>query len=90
MQSPDEEVTPLLGLKQRNWRGRARKYFSQNIRVQNAYLPLLVCCFITGLIDAGSYNAWHVFMGMQTGKSSPTREYRSSNDDVQAIPSFSP
>lgn len=62
------ETSPLLPLKQRRSRDRVRRYFMQSIRVQNAYLPLLVCCFITGLIDAGSYNAWSVFMGMQTGK----------------------
>lgn len=68
MQGPnDAETSPLLGLKHGGSRDRARRYFFQPIRLQNAYLPLLVCCFITGLIDAGSYNAWRVFMSMQTG-----------------------
>lgn len=86
MQSLNTEVIPLLGFKQRGWRDRARRYFLQNIRVQHAYLPLLVCCFLTGLIDAGSYNAWRVFMGMQTGESSHIREHRSSGDNAQATP----
>ncbi len=66
MESPNAETTPLLG---KQWRSRYQvsRYLTQIIRVQNAYLPLLVCCFITGVIDAGSYNAWSVFMGMQTG-----------------------
>lgn len=90
MQSPNAEEVPLLGFKQRDWRGRARQFFSQDIRVQNAYLPLLVCCFITGLIDAGSYNAWKVFISMQTGGSPHTREYHSIDNKSQATPSFSP
>jgi len=63
----DPETTPLLSVKRLPPRDRIHHYFTQNIRVQNAYLPLLACCFITGLVDAGSYNAWRVFMGMQTG-----------------------
>lgn len=68
------EHSPLLGSKRHSSIDRLRHYFAQKIRVENAYLPLLVCCFITGLIDAGSYNAWQVFMGMQTGGVNPDLE----------------
>ena len=61
----EAEDAPLLGQKQSAT--TARRYLTKNIRVDYAYLPLLVCCFLTGLIDAASYNAWTVFMGMQTG-----------------------
>lgn len=61
----EAEGAPLLGQKQSAT--TARRYLAENIRLDYAYLPLLVCCFLTGLIDAASYNAWTVFMGMQTG-----------------------
>ncbi|KAL8689742.1 MAG: hypothetical protein Q9218_004657 [Villophora microphyllina] len=67
MHDGDVENTPLLGNKQPKSRRQVRRYFTENIDVHYAPLPLLVCCFLTGLIDAGSYNAWSVFMGMQTG-----------------------
>ena len=59
------EAASLLGHKQSAT--TARRYLARKIRLDYAYLPLLVCCFLTGLIDAASYNAWSVFMGMQTG-----------------------
>lgn len=31
-------------------------------------LPLLVCCYVTGLVDAAVFSNWGVFVGMQTGK----------------------
>ncbi|EME47384.1 hypothetical protein DOTSEDRAFT_123052 [Dothistroma septosporum NZE10] len=34
---------------------------------QHGDLPLLACCFVTGLIDAASFSNWGVFVGMQTG-----------------------
>ncbi|CAL8585002.1 hypothetical protein XPA_010584 [Xanthoria parietina] len=44
-----------------------RQYLAANISTRHADLPLLACCFVTGIIDAGAYNAWGTFMGMQTG-----------------------
>ena len=61
------ENTPLMFRKGQDHGVRARRFLTEHIRVDNAYIPLLVCCFLTGLIDAGSYSAWSVFMGMQTG-----------------------
>ena len=68
MPDSDAETAPLLALKTTESGDRVRRYFGRTICLEYAYLPLLVCCFITGLIDAGSYNAWSVFMGMQTGR----------------------
>ncbi|KAJ3498342.1 hypothetical protein NLG97_g1211 [Lecanicillium saksenae] len=34
---------------------------------KNAYLPLLVCCFLSGLTDGTIYNAYGTFVSMQTG-----------------------
>ncbi|KAL8950572.1 MAG: hypothetical protein Q9222_003406 [Ikaeria aurantiellina] len=42
-------------------------YLVAPIDTHHADLPLLACCFVTGIIDAGAYNAWGTFMGMQTG-----------------------
>ena len=67
MQHAETENIPLLGQRRQGLSKGARRYLTENIRVEYASLPLLVCCFVTGLIDAGSYNAWSVFMGMQTG-----------------------
>ncbi|KAI4222215.1 MAG: hypothetical protein L6R36_006315 [Xanthoria steineri] len=44
-----------------------RRYLAANVSTRHADLPLLACCFVTGIIDAGAYNAWGTFMGMQTG-----------------------
>ncbi|KAL8798683.1 MAG: hypothetical protein Q9182_006469 [Xanthomendoza sp. 2 TL-2023] len=46
---------------------RLRRYLTAPIDTHHADLPLLACCFVTGIIDAGAYNAWGTFMGMQTG-----------------------
>ncbi|KAL8824957.1 MAG: hypothetical protein Q9191_004705 [Dirinaria sp. TL-2023a] len=67
MQDDETENIPLLGQRRQILSKRARRYLTENIRLKNASFPLLVCCFVTGFIDAGSYNAWSVFMGMQTG-----------------------
>ncbi|KAL8768526.1 MAG: hypothetical protein Q9203_005718 [Teloschistes exilis] len=67
MQNGDTETAPLLGNKQHKPKRQLRSFLTENVDIHYAPLPLLVCCFLTGLIDAGSYNAWSVFMGMQTG-----------------------
>ncbi|KAL8627863.1 hypothetical protein Q9189_006428 [Teloschistes chrysophthalmus] len=67
MHNGDTETTPLLGNKQPKPKRQLRSFLTENVAILYAPLPLLVCCFLTGLIDAGSYNAWSVFMGMQTG-----------------------
>lgn len=62
MQNGDIERAPLLANAQDQPKSRARSFLSETIKVQNAYLQLLICCFTTGFIDAASYNAWSVFM----------------------------
>ncbi|KAL8647213.1 MAG: hypothetical protein Q9226_006525 [Calogaya cf. arnoldii] len=61
------ESTPLLHHKDQLARRNVRRYLTETVDVNYAPLPLLVCCFLVGLIDAASYNAWSVFMSMQTG-----------------------
>jgi len=62
------ETTPLLGRQQPFAMDQLRKLMSSSISLKHADLPLLVSCYVTGLIDAGAFNAWGIFMGMQTGK----------------------
>ncbi|KAF4587136.1 DUF1275 domain protein [Ophiocordyceps camponoti-floridani] len=39
----------------------------EDLDVRLAYLPLLVCCFVSGLTDGTIYNAYGTFVSMQTG-----------------------
>ncbi|KAI1180714.1 DUF1275 domain protein [Nemania sp. FL0916] len=41
--------------------------FSDDLDPRFVYLPLLVCCFATGLTDGTLYNAYGTFVSMQTG-----------------------
>ncbi|KAL9601252.1 MAG: hypothetical protein Q9219_002657 [cf. Caloplaca sp. 3 TL-2023] len=66
-QYPDE-TTPLMAATQRKDPRRLQRYLLAPVNLHHADLPLLACCFVTGIIDAGAYNAWGTFMGMQTGK----------------------
>lgn len=62
------ESTPLMAEEPNKSDKQLRKYLLAPINLHRADLPLLACCFVTGIIDAGAYNAWGTFMGMQTGK----------------------
>jgi len=46
---------------------RLRIHLRQPIVLQYAWVPLLLCCFISGLVDAAAFNAWVTFVSMQTG-----------------------
>ena len=78
MEDSEAEASPLLRSEGRVSKRQASYYLGETVSAQNADLLLLVCCFITGLIDASSYNAWSVFMGMQTGTSQPSSHRTSS------------
>ncbi|KAI4177880.1 MAG: hypothetical protein LQ346_007608 [Caloplaca aetnensis] len=67
MPSHPDESTPLRAEEPNKRDRQLRKYLLAPIDLHHAYLPLLACCFVTGIIDAGAYNAWGTFMGMQTG-----------------------
>lgn len=41
--------------------------FSEDLDPRYVYLPLLLCCFVTGLTDGTLYNAYGTFVSMQTG-----------------------
>ncbi|KAG6089790.1 hypothetical protein E4U15_001348 [Claviceps sp. LM218 group G6] len=41
--------------------------FSEHVDLEFAYIPLLACCFVSGLTDGTIYNAYGTFVSMQTG-----------------------
>lgn len=43
------------------------KHFSEEVDTAAGYIPLLICCFVTGLTDGTLYNAYGTFVSMQTG-----------------------
>lgn len=71
-----EESVPTVSVRQ-----RLNTHFSSTIETKTGYLPLLICCFVTGLTDGTLYNgmmfvfvrimlifvAYGTFVSMQTG-----------------------
>lgn len=49
---------------------RLRTHLTAEVSRHWGDLPLLLCYFITGLLDTSSVNTWGSFVSMQTGKSS--------------------
>ncbi|OAA72012.1 DUF1275 domain protein [Akanthomyces lecanii RCEF 1005] len=39
----------------------------KEVDTKHAYIPMLVCCFVSGLTDGTIYNAYGTFVSMQTG-----------------------
>ncbi|KAH8647669.1 hypothetical protein BX600DRAFT_518098 [Xylariales sp. PMI_506] len=48
-------------------RDRFFTHLSKEVNVSSGYIPLLACCFVTGLTDGTLYNAYGTFVSMQTG-----------------------
>jgi uncharacterized membrane protein YoaK (UPF0700 family) len=46
-------------------------YHRRNVRNYMTSIPILLCCFCSGLVDSAVFNAWGVFATMQTGNYSP-------------------
>jgi hypothetical protein len=42
-------------------------YLTRDISLNLADIPMLVCSFLSGLVDAVAFNAGAVFVSMQTG-----------------------
>ncbi|GAB0134284.1 hypothetical protein EsDP_00002662 [Epichloe bromicola] len=40
---------------------------SEHVDLEHAYVPLLACCFVSGLTDGTIYHAYGTFVSMQTG-----------------------
>ncbi|KAI1502110.1 hypothetical protein F5X99DRAFT_379957 [Biscogniauxia marginata] len=70
---PDEEksepqsVRMTDGYRTRTFKHRYQKRLSEEVDPTFGALPLLACCFATGLTDGTLYNAYGTFVSMQTG-----------------------
>jgi hypothetical protein len=47
-------------------------YHRRTIRNYMTSIPILLCCFTSGLVDSAVFNAWGVFATMQTGMPPPS------------------
>lgn len=45
----------------------ALRYLQAEISIKHADIPIIACCFVSGLCDSSAYNAWTCFVSMQTG-----------------------
>lgn len=61
-ESSHSEKAPPTGLG-----SRLSAHFSQEVDVKKAWIPLLLLCFVTGILDGTIYNAYGSFVSMQTG-----------------------
>ncbi|KAI1955820.1 hypothetical protein LOZ58_006631 [Ophidiomyces ophidiicola] len=48
-------------------RGRCVQYFQEDVDTKHTEVVLLVCSFISGVVDSAAFNAWGSFASMQTG-----------------------
>lgn len=59
--------TPIEDSNSSSSRGGVRNYLLTRISTHHADLSLLLCTFVSGVIDSSVYNSWTVFAAMQTG-----------------------
>lgn len=65
-EAADGENLPLLAKSKDSSRSsRFKRHFNAQIDTRRADVILIICFFISGLTDAGAYNAWNVFLSMQ-------------------------
>ncbi|KAI9761496.1 MAG: hypothetical protein M4579_001006 [Chaenotheca gracillima] len=51
----------------RREKSRLKAYVKAEIKLTHTDIPTLSCCFISGLIDSAVFNAFGIFVSMQTG-----------------------
>jgi hypothetical protein len=59
--APERPQGSVSGLKS------ALQYLQTEISLKHADIPIISCCFVSGLCDSSAYNAWTCFVSMQTG-----------------------
>jgi len=66
-----DEESPLLGggRKPDSLASRWRRHLAVDVSRDWADLVLIMCYFITGLLDSSSISVWGSFVSMQTGES---------------------
>ncbi|KAK1829428.1 hypothetical protein QBC39DRAFT_356551 [Podospora conica] len=65
-----DEESPLLGHRKRTTpalASRLRKHLTEDVSRDWADLVLILCYFVTGLLDSSSISVWGSFVSMQTG-----------------------
>ncbi|KAI1906268.1 hypothetical protein LOZ53_004944 [Ophidiomyces ophidiicola] len=63
-------------------RGRCVQYFEEEVDTKHTEVVLLVCSFISGVVDSAAFNAWGSFASMQTA---PVGEIIDCDRDVHGI-----
>jgi hypothetical protein len=61
IECPAKQSTPQVS--SRDWVA----YFQNEISLDHADVPIVLCCLVSGLCDSSAYNAWTCFVSMQTG-----------------------
>jgi hypothetical protein len=61
--------TPMLQRKEISASAKVKDYLAAEVDTRWAELILIVCFFISGMIDAGAYNAYECFVSMQVRSS---------------------
>jgi hypothetical protein len=62
----DEMTIPL-----ETSRGPVQRYFNRELDVAYMSIVIILCFFISGLIDSVAFNSWNCFVDMQTGTGLP-------------------
>lgn len=87
--TPDFNMTDglesIIPTTRSSYRMRLKRHFGADINTSWTDLPLLICCFKTGLLDAAVFNVWSCFVSMQTGifLPNPTRTDRNPDSKTK-------
>jgi len=60
------DIEKATAARQNRWRN-SLQYLRTDISLDHADVPVIACCFVSGLCDSSAYNAWTCFVSMQTG-----------------------
>jgi len=61
------DIEKASAARQNRWR-KSLQYLRTDISLDHADVPVIACCFVSGLCDSSAYNAWTCFVSMQTGE----------------------
>lgn len=67
------DLSDLDGLEPPSAALRFWSHVQTDISPKHADIPVIICCFVSGLCDSATYNAWTCFVSMQTGKAHPRK-----------------
>lgn len=61
---PADDIKPISEPSRFSWAG-----MKKDITKDHTDIPIIACCFASGLCDSSAFNAWNTFVSMQTGES---------------------